>query len=74
MSCSLGSKPVWLGIIPPIASDRSKDVYNVMFLFTVLAIPVFFMVVVFGGYAAFNFTRNHSRQLEGSDLPLCGCR
>ncbi len=47
------------GIIPPIASDRSKDVYNVMFLFTVLAIPVFFMVVVFGGYAAFNFTRNH---------------
>jgi heme/copper-type cytochrome/quinol oxidase subunit 2 len=28
-----------------------------MFLFTLLSIPVFFLVVVFGGYSAFNFTR-----------------
>src|SRR5271165_624438 len=54
----LGPNLAGWGIIPPVASDRAKDVYNVMFLFTLLAIPVFFLVVVFGGYAAFNFTRN----------------
>jgi cytochrome c oxidase subunit II len=49
------------GILPPFASDRSDEIYAVMFLFTVLSIPVFFMVVVFGGYSAFAFTRGRAR-------------
>jgi cytochrome c oxidase subunit II len=49
------------GILPPFASDRSSEIYSVMFLFTVLSIPVFFMVVVFGGYSAFTFTRGRRR-------------
>ncbi len=56
------------GILPPFASDRSNDIYGVMFLFTLLAIPVFFMVVVFGGYSAFNFTRRH-RAADGGFRP-----
>jgi cytochrome c oxidase subunit 2 len=49
------------GILPPFASDRSNEIYSVMFLFTLLSIPVFFLVVVFGGYSAFNFSRGRRR-------------
>jgi len=42
-------------IIPPMASGTSTDIYSVMFLFTLLAIPVFFMVVVFAIYSGLNF-------------------
>jgi cytochrome c oxidase subunit II len=44
-------------ILPPMASGTSTDIYSVMFLFTLLAIPIFFMVVVYGFYSGFNFTR-----------------
>jgi cytochrome c oxidase subunit II len=44
-------------ILPQFASQTSNDIYSVMFLFTLLSIPVFFMVVVFGFYSGFNFTR-----------------
>ena len=38
-------------IIPPGAGDRSDEINNVMWIFTFLSIPVFFMVVVFAYYA-----------------------
>jgi cytochrome c oxidase subunit 2 len=44
-------------ILPPFASQTSSDIYSVMFLFTVLSIPVFYMVVVFGFYSGSNFKR-----------------
>ena len=43
------------GSIPAVASNRASDVDQVLGLFTLLSIPVFMMVVVFGGYAAFTF-------------------
>jgi len=43
------------GSIPAVASNRASDVDQVLGLFTLLSIPVFMMVVVFGGYAAFAF-------------------
>jgi cytochrome c oxidase subunit II len=62
------------GILPPFASDRSSEIYSVMFLFTALSIPVFFMVVVFGGYSAFTFTRGRRRDgvtfLPSRNLPV----
>jgi cytochrome c oxidase subunit II len=57
------------GILPPFASDRSNEIYSVMFLFTLLSIPVFFLVVVFGGYSAFNFTRRQ-RPANGGFRPV----
>jgi cytochrome c oxidase subunit 2 len=44
-------------ILPPFASQTSSEIYSVMFLFTLLSIPVFYMVVVFGFYSGRNFTR-----------------
>jgi cytochrome c oxidase subunit II len=44
-------------ILPPMASPTSNDIYSVMFLFTLLSIPVFYMVVVYGFYSGFNFKR-----------------
>jgi cytochrome c oxidase subunit II len=46
--------------IPAVASNRAQDVDQVLGLFSLLSIPVFMMVVVFGGYAAFAF-RSHGR-------------
>jgi cytochrome c oxidase subunit II len=40
-----------------MASPTSNDIYSVMFLFTLLSIPVFYWVVVFGFYSGFNFRR-----------------
>jgi cytochrome c oxidase subunit II len=48
-------------ILPPFASGTSSDIYSVMFLFTLLSIPVFYMVVVFGFYSGFNFKRGRPR-------------
>jgi len=45
-------------VIPPEASPTSSDIYSVMFLFTLLSIPVFYMVVVFGYYSSRNFRRS----------------
>lgn len=39
-------------LLPPSAGDRSDEINSVMALFTVLSIPVFFMVVVFAFYSA----------------------
>ena len=43
------------GSIPAVASNRATDVDQVLGLFTLISIPVFMLVVVFGGYAAFAF-------------------
>lgn len=40
------------GILPPVASGRAGDIDSVLFLFTLLSIPVFMFVVVFGIYSA----------------------
>jgi cytochrome c oxidase subunit II len=45
-------------ILPPDASQTSSDIYSVMFLFTLLSIPVFYMVVIFGFYSSRNFRRS----------------
>ena len=44
-------------ILPPMASQTSNDIYSVMFLFTLLSIPVFYLVVVYGFYSGLNFKR-----------------
>ena len=54
------------GIIPPGASDRSDEINNVLWLFTLLAIPVFSLVVVFSFYGVFAFG---SRVKPRSDAP-----
>ena len=52
------------GILPPVASDRAGDVDSVLFLFTLLSIPVFTFVVVFGIYSARAF-RSQGRPVDG---------
>ncbi|MGZ3599900.1 MAG: cytochrome c oxidase subunit II [Ktedonobacterales bacterium] len=54
------------GILPPGASDRAGEIDNVMWLFTLLSIPVFALVVVFSFYGAFVFG---SRVMPRSDAP-----
>src|SRR5512146_3305973 len=39
-------------ILPPAAGDRSDEINTVMWLFSVLSLPVFAMVVVFALYSA----------------------
>lgn len=51
----LGPNLVSWGTIPAIASNRAGDVDQVLGLFTLLSIPVFMMVIVYAGYAVFNF-------------------
>ncbi|HEX5157060.1 MAG TPA: cytochrome c oxidase subunit II [Ktedonobacterales bacterium] len=51
----IGTQLVDWGTIPAIASNRATDVDQVLGLFTLLSIPVFMLVVVFGGYAVFQF-------------------
>ena len=55
------------GVLPPIGSARLQDINSVLWLFTLLAIPVFTLVIVFAGYAVFTF-RSHGR--PDSDGPL----
>lgn len=62
----IGPQLVRWGSIPPVASNRSVDADQVMGLFTLLSIPVFTLVVVFGGYAAFTF---RSKGRPDSDGP-----
>ena len=52
------------GILPPVASDRAGDVDSVLFLFTLLSIPVFMFVVVFSIYSARSF-RSQGRPADG---------
>src|SRR6185437_1770077 len=51
----IGPQLAGWGSIPAVASNRATDVDQVLGLFTLLSIPVFMIVVVFGGYAAFAF-------------------
>jgi len=51
----IGPQLAGCGSIPAVASNRATDVDQVLGLFTLLSIPVFMIVVVFGGYAAFAF-------------------
>lgn len=55
------------GILPPIGANRLEEVNTVLWLFTLLAIPVFTMVIVFAGYAVFTF---RSQGRPDSDGPL----
>ncbi|HEX6544549.1 MAG TPA: cytochrome c oxidase subunit II [Ktedonobacterales bacterium] len=51
----IGPQLVNWGTIPAIASNRASEVDQVLGIFTLLSVPVFMFVVVFGGYAVFNF-------------------
>ena len=62
----IGPQLTGWGSIPAVASNRASDVDQVLGLFALLSIPVFMMVVVFGGYAAFAF---RSRGRPDSDGP-----
>ncbi|WIG60172.1 MAG: Cytochrome c oxidase polypeptide II [Ktedonobacterales bacterium] len=42
-------------VLPAVASDRAGDIDQVLFLFTLLSIPVFALVIVFAGYSAFTW-------------------
>ncbi len=55
----------WFGLphilsLPPVASVNASDINMTMMVFTLLATPVFMMVIVFAGYSIFNFN-NHGR-------------
>jgi cytochrome c oxidase subunit 2 len=51
----IGTQVVGWGTIPAVASNRASDVDQVLGLFALISIPVFMLVVVFGGYATFQF-------------------
>ena len=50
------------GVLPPGASNRSGPVDSVLAIFTIAAIPVFMLVVVFSLYSVF---KNGSRIADG---------
>lgn len=52
-------------ILPEVASDRAGEINNVMWLFTVLGIPVFAMVVIFSLYSAFKWGSTRRPRAEG---------
>lgn len=52
-------------ILPPGAGDRSDEINNVMWIFTFLSIPVFFMVVVFAYYSVAAWGARARPRLEG---------
>jgi cytochrome c oxidase subunit II len=66
----LGPHMVDWGLLPPIASDRTDEVNQVLRLFTLLSVPVFFLVVVFAGYSVFAF-RSRGRP-DGDGPPVRG--
>lgn len=43
------------GVLPAVASARAGDINQVLWLFTLLSIPVFTMVIVFAGYSVFTW-------------------
>jgi cytochrome c oxidase subunit 2 len=49
--------PNWaaLGALPPVASGLADDINKVLLVFTYLSVPVFVMVVVYGGYSLIRF-------------------
>lgn len=55
------------GVLPPLGAHRLDEVNQVLWLFTLLAIPVFMLVIVFSGYAVSTF-RSHGR--PDADGPL----
>ena len=52
-----------VGVIPPIASDTNQNAYQIMWIFTILSIPVFVGVVVFMFYSIATF-RSAGRPLD----------
>ncbi len=53
------------GILPSVASARAEDINQVLRLFTLLSLPVFFMVVVFAGYSVFQFRSRGRPDTDG---------
>ncbi len=56
------------GTLPPVASNRASDVDQVLAIFTILSVPVFMGVVVFGAYAAFNFRSQGRPDRDGPGI------
>lgn len=56
------------GSIPPVASNRAEDVDKLLGIFTLLSIPVFWLVVVFAGYAAFTFKSDGRPDRDGPGI------
>ncbi len=52
-------------ILPPGAGDRSDEINTVMWVFTFLSIPVFFMVIVFGIYSPVTWGNRARPRAEG---------
>lgn len=55
------------GVLPTVASERVGEIDQVLWLFTVLSIPVFTLVVVFAGYSVFAF---RTRSRPANDGPI----
>jgi cytochrome c oxidase subunit 2 len=70
----IGPQLAGWGTIPAVASNRASDVDQVLGFFALLAIPVFMLVVVFGGYAAFAFRTRGRPDRDGpgtrGNMPL----
>lgn len=58
------------GAIPPLASDLAKNAYEIMKIFTILAIPVMVGVLTFGAYSIVTF-RSRGRPTEVG-APIAG--
>lgn len=56
------------GSIPPVASNRAEDVDKLLGIFALLSIPVFWLVVVFAGYAAFTFKSDGRPDRDGPGI------
>jgi cytochrome c oxidase subunit II len=56
------------GSIPPVASNRAEDVDKLLAIFALLSIPVFWLVVVFAGYAAFTFKSDGRPDRDGPGI------
>ncbi|HKV84265.1 MAG TPA: cytochrome c oxidase subunit II [Ktedonobacterales bacterium] len=57
------------GVLPKLGSKRLDEVNTVLWLFTLLAIPVFTLVVVYAGYAVFTFRSRGRPSGDGPSMP-----
>lgn len=54
------------GVLPAVASDRVGEINQVLWLFTLLSIPVFTMVIVFAGYSVFTWRVRERPDRDGT--------
>lgn len=54
--------------LPAVASNRASEVDQVLAIFTLLSVPVFMGVVVFGAYAVYNFRSDGRPDRDGPGI------